>query len=624
MGEGEHEPRVSVMIAVLLAVFAVLAARLWQLQVLQGETYAQLAEGNYLRRFPSDAPRGRIFDRNGVLLAGNRYAYTVSAIPRLFDAHDTAYLTQLSQLLDMTPAAVLAKLHEGDARPDVPVRLKRDVPPDVVIAIEEHRAEHPETLIQREPVRFYRYAALAGDLIGYMGPVDADELAAHPDYRVTDLIGKAGLERKYESFLRGKPGSTDVEVDARGRRVALLGQTAPVPGYDLHLTIDAKLQLAAEAALQKEIAALRKSGDAPDAAGGAVVVLDPHTGELLALATEPAIDPNHFVASDRSSYYLSLLAPAAHQPLINRATTSFSPGSTFKVVTSLAALETGAITPDWMYNANGIGPYGKRDWTLRHNPPLPPAGRIDVRGALAQSSDDFFWKVAGLPEMGIEPLSQWARALGFGQPTGLNLPEQIGIVPDPEWKARQASNPSSGITDPNWYDAETMDLAIGEGYVEATPLQMADAYAAIVNNGAILRPHLLAKVSDRGGEVALATGPELIHQVKAKPSSWQTLREGLREVVTDPRGTAYGAFYQFPVPVIGKTGSAETTHGSAEGWFAGAAPAYDPQIVVVAFVQHGASGAGAAAPVARDVFAAYFNIGKQVDLAAVAKEVARP
>jgi len=580
---------------VILAVFLVLWGRLWQLQVVRGDSFETLAEVNRVRTVPIRAPRGAIYDARGRVIAANRLAFTVSVVPSGLQDPDGSVVARLSELLEMEPGEIIDLVRRGGEYPYTPIRLKRDVPIETAVAIEEARSSLPGVLVEEEWVREYPYGPLGGHLIGYLGLADRSDLQA--GYRPTDLVGKAGLEQAFEHFLRGADGERRVEVNALSRPTRELEIVPPRPGMDLYLTLDLEFQQVVEEALKRGLERMAAQAEHGLAGKGAAVVLDAKTGGILALASFPAIDPARLTGEDRSSY-VEELNQDPMSPWLNRALRAFPPGSTFKVVTGIAALESGAIGPDEVYNAVGYHKYGKRDWTVRSG--LPPAGPITIVEAFGRSTNDFFWEIALRPQTGgIEGIARWAQRLGLGGPTGIELAaaEMHGLIPTPEWKRQVYRQP--------WYEAETMDVAIGQGFLQVTPLQMARLYLVVATEG-LLRPvHLVHHVEAPDGSVSVDLRGDQGERVPAKASTWRALKEGLRHVLQWPRGTAYSAFAGAEYDPAGKTGTAQT-ETAAHGWFAGFAPAHDPEIVVVVFAEHGESGVEAAR-VAREIMDWYFD-----------------
>lgn len=599
---------------------AVLGARLWYLQIMNGAQYAAMADRNHIRVVPVSAPRGRIFDREGRELVRNRLSFTLSVLPETVDGSRDELLARLSAILGI-PREQLAENWESAVRrySFAPIRLLRDMTPQQLIAVLEHRTSIPGVFVEEEPVREYPLGATAAHVLGRVGPISLEELQRLSDegYQGTDLIGISGLERYYERQLRGSPGYREIEVDALGRFRRLVGEQASQPGLDLHLTLDLELQRRTEEALVAGVERaeqLRRAAKDPQlraarpVRAGAAVVLDPRTGGILAMASFPAYDPEKLLpwAPDRQAYLdLLLRDPAA--PFVNRATMgTYLPGSVFKVVTGVAALEEGVFGSAERYYVDGVAPYGKRDWMVRAG--LPPPGWVDLVGGFEWSSNDFFWEL-GL-RVGVDRLAAWARRFGLGQATGIDLDpgDQPGLVPDREWKRRRfRDEPAS---EQIWYEAETMDMAIGQGYLLVTPLQVAMVYAAVANDGIAYRPHLVRSITRPDGTPVAEVSPTVLVQVPASRGTWRLVREGLKAVVNGKHGTARGKFEGVPVVVGGKTGTAQvgTSGEQPHAWFAAIAPIDDPQVVVVVVVDNGGSGAAVAAPIARDILKAYFEL----------------
>jgi penicillin-binding protein 2 len=596
----------------VLLVFFLLSSRLWYLQVAQGQKYAAMADGNRIRWVRAVASRGRIFDRNGNPLATNRASFTVSLMPGSLDGETRGHvLTRLSLLLGLTREELETAIVKGIRYPYEPIRVMQDIPAQTVIALEEQRFELPGVMVEMEEVRDYPRGSLASHVLGYMAPISPELLSAWSDrnYYGSDYVGFTGLERLYEDTLRGGDGGSQVEVSALNRPVQVLETIPAIPGSDLVLTLDSDLQQLAERVLTNHLADVRAAGKYTDTYSGVVIVLDPRTGAVLALASIPGYDPNRLSdAAERSSYYVEL-SRDKERPLFNRAIQGlYSPGSAFKPLTAIAALEEGKTTPQEIFYADDIGPFGiKRCWTLRNNPPLPVHGNITVVGALRESCNDFFWEM-GL-RLGVEALADHSRKAGFGSPTGLAIypSEEAGVVPDPDWKRQRFSRrPRSEQV---WYPMETMDMAIGQGFLLVTPLQMATFYMGLANRGAIYVPYIVDKIQRPTGEVVAITEPQVARTLKASPETWNAVIKGMIQVVES--GTGASAFRRFPYPVkvAGKTGSVQLGpgQGDAHSWFCGFAPADTPEIVVVAFAEHGGGGGATSGPIVRQIMEEYFR-----------------
>lgn len=599
--------RVRAFAVLILLTVAVLTARLWYLQIVRGQEFSALADGNRIRMIPLPAPRGIIYDRNGNVLAGNRFAFTISAVPGGLGRQKEALVSRLAELLSMPEAELMEILETARARyPYEPIRLLRDVGNEAVIAIEEHRMDLPGVLLEEEWAREYRFGTVAGNTLGYLGPASAEQIRV--GYRTTDLVGKEGIERMYEPYLRGQDGHVRVEVNALSRPIRTLERVDPVPGNNVHMTIDIELQAFAEQVLEEHLETVRETY--PGAYAGTVIVLDAKTGDVLVFASIPTYDPNYLIGPTRGSYF-AFLNEQPGRPFVHRAVWAYPPGSVFKIVTGLAGMDVGVIGPDETYVATGYHLFGKQDWSVRGACQCP-AGEVDIRMALARSANDFFWEIATRPGMGgaangIDVLADYARRLGFGQPTGIDFPEFAGTVPDKDWKRRTLGEP--------WYPGETMDVAIGQGYLTVTPLQIAVAYMAVANRGVAYVPRLVSRIESASGEI-IKTFPRVSRTIDIGSEYWEPIVEGLRLVIQSPRGTAYQSRrWEDDTPwgaeawydPAGKTGSAQRAPDEdAHAWFAGFAPASDPEIVVVVYVEEGGGGGSAAAPIARRVMDRYF------------------
>lgn len=612
MGRGNQDGRRFQAFGSLVAVaLLVLAGRLWQLQVARGDVYAELARENRVQVLRVPAPRGRILDREGRLLAGNRYAFALSVVPEELPRGE-GVLERLAVLSGADPARLAQQVARAQASrpPYQAAQLLADIPPEVVVRVEEARPGLPGVLVEEKPVRHYPLGAAAGHVLGYVGRISREELSAlaAAGYRGDAWTGKVGLERTYERWLRGREGGRWIEVNALGLPVRQLGEEPAREGADLILTLDSRLQVAAEEALNRQLEVLRQERGL-EPGGGAVVVLDPRDGAVRALASAPGFDPNRFVGGVAAGYFTGLQAPPS--ALLNRAVQGqYPPGSAFKPFTAAAALDLGLASRDEVFYADDLGPFGKKDWTLHAG--LPPHGRVNLLTAMAYSCNDYFWELG--QRIGGERLAAYARRFGFGKPTGLVLdpPEKAGLVPDAAWKRHAFSGGPAWAQ--LWYPAETLDFAIGQGYLTVTPLQLAVAYAALANGGILYRPYLVQEIRSPDGETLFRAKPEVAGRVGLAEETLRAVRDSL-VAVTEHRGTAYQgtaqpAFAGFPVRVAGKTGTAQVAGAPAHGWFAAFAPAEAPEVVVVVLLEHGGSGAASAAPVARRILAAYFGIGE--------------
>ncbi|MCS7172200.1 MAG: penicillin-binding protein 2 [Armatimonadetes bacterium] len=565
----EGSARMAALAAVLTGALGLLGLRLWQLQVLQGAYYDQLAQGNRLRINRLAAPRGLILDRRGTPLVTNRPSFSVALLPMALRDRG-GVLEVLSRVLG-TPTGELREKLRG-APPFALVRIQRDVGIRILTTLEERRTDLQGVAVIADPLRSYPHGPLAAHVLGYLGEISGSELQHLRwwGYEMGDLIGKAGVERQYDRLLRGEDGEQVVEVDAAGRPLRVLRQREGRPGNTVVLTLDLRLQEAAERAL----------GARP----GAVVAMDPRTGEILAMASWPSYDPNLFAVGISPEVWRRI-ADDPRTPLLNRAiAAAYEPGSVFKVVTGLAALHTSAADARSTFFCSGSFLLGGRVFR-----DLRAHGRVTFRSGVAQSCNVMFWQL-GL-RVGATHLARMARSLGFGERTGVDLPGEVeGIVPTLEYKQQVFGEP--------WYPGDTLNMAIGQGFTLVTPLQVARMMAAVANGGQVLQPRLLRSVLSPEGRVLYTSGPVVRRRLSLSPQAWAAIREGLVAVVEEGTGRAAAVA---GLSVAGKTGSAETPRGRPHAWFAGYAPADDPRLVVVVSVEHGARGGIAAAPIARRV-----------------------
>lgn len=592
----EKSRRITILTIIVCAVIALLILRLAWMQLLQGGQYKKIANENRTRTTYIQAPRGVIYDRNGVEVVGSRPSFAVSVIPAEYTNPQTA-TPLLASILGLPPQEITAMLSSAAEFPVTPVRLQRDVNQITITKLEERKDQLPGVQIEAIPVRHYLYQQLAAHLFGYIGRIDAEEYAARKEqgYHPDDLVGKIGLERVWEETLRGVDGGRYVEVNAAGQQTGKFQQKPAVAGRGLALTLDANIQKAAEDALAAQIQVSRQQGQS--ARGGAVVVLDVRTGGVLALASNPVFNPNHFAAGISSSNWQALINDP-NNPLTNRAISSaYPPGSVFKIVTAAAALEMGFTTSSEIFEDKGD--YVLSGWRF-YGWNKKGLGKLTVADALAWSSDPVFYELGR--RLGADNLADYALTFGLGRTSGIKLEGEVpGIVPTTDWKEQTYGEV--------WYPGETLIAAIGQGYYLATPLQQALLLQAVANGGVMYRPRLVDRVLAPDGTTVASYAPEILQTVYLRPEVWETIRQGLQAVTT--RGTASAVFAGLALPVAGKTGSAETGRNTTHAWFACYAPASNPEIAVAAFVDEGGEGSVAAAPIVRKVLEQYFKLPPQ-------------
>jgi len=563
----------------IVAMVTVFWGRLWWLQIGQGAHWDEKARSRYLRAIVTKAPRGTILDRNGKVLASNEPSFNIALLPAEFSS-DGADPEKICRLLGIAPSeleSAVAKIRTNKVPLFEPVRLKANADIATVTRVWERMSELPGIIVLEEPVRVYPCGMLAAHVLGHVGAVTDEELTNRPDLQPFDWTGKMGIERVYDRYLQGEHGREVMEVDATGAPIQRLRREPARAGQTLVLTLDAHLQAVAERALQGK--------------RGAVVVLDPKTGEVRVMASSPSFDPNWFSKGIKPERWRRLISPPAH-PLQNRAiATTHPPGSTFKIVTAVTALMFGKVTPSTHIPCGGGRVVGRRFFRCwrRH-------ATLDLEHAIGQSCDSYFYTL-GLA-VGPERLAQVAHLMGLGKKTGIDLPgESSGVIPTPAWKRHRYRE--------RWYGGDTANMAIGQGYVAVTPLQMALVACAVANNGVVMRPHLLKERRNAQGQVIERITPKVLHRLPAPPSVWEAVKRGMLAAVYGPGGTA-GRLRDLPLQVAGKTGSSEHRKGAkTHAWFIAFAPADAPQIALCVMVEESGHGGEVAVPIAKEILAAF-------------------
>lgn len=556
--------------------------RLFQLQVVEGDRNRQLADTNRIRLVPKRPARGTIFDRNGKILAGSRLSHTVSIWPIALPRDQwPMVINRLSKVLNVPPDEIQKRLEQAGYESIESITIARGISPAQATALSEYTNELPGVRLEAEAVRNYPNGDLAAHVIGYTGELTDEQLKARRDqgYRLGDVVGQMGAESAFESTLHGAWGGQQVEVDSAGRIISILGDKPAVAGKDIQLTIDIKLQRAAEAALGTR--------------EGAIVAMDPRSGAILAMASWPTYDPNIFTTRITEAQWQQL--QGADHPFLNRSLQAFPPASTFKIVTTAAAIESGkydpgTVLPTYPYIQVGGIQFG--DWNRAGFGPL------SFPGAMAWSSDTFFYQVA--MRIGGPTLIEMTRRFGFGRKTGIELgaEESAGLVPDDVWK--QAN------LDEDWVIGDSINMSIGQGFMQATPLQVAGMFAVPANNGYRVTPHMLKDNEEhRNWKESLELSDATI----------DILHRGLRQVVTG--GTGQSLNVPHLPPLAGKSGTAEAPPGLSHAWFGAYAPMENPEVVVVAFAEHSGGGGGkVAAPMVLQVLEAYFKADQNAAAAA--------
>jgi penicillin-binding protein 2 len=571
-------------------VFFILAARLWQLQIIQGSEYAQQAEHNRMRIIEVVAPRGTISDRNHIPLVENRPSFDVLLYRE--SMRDLAATTKfLATKLGISSEDLKARLDRSRATGRYrPIVVKEDVSMQDISLIEAYRGDHPEIQLGPEPRRLYHYGKLAAHLLGYLGEISEEELSEDrfPGAKSGSLVGQSGVERIYNHFLVGKDGERQVLVDSMGREVGLLSEVDSTIGGEVQLTLDLDLQAVAEKALEGKV--------------GSIIAMDPRNGEILAMANSPSYDPNDFSTHISENDWRRLINDP-QSPMQNRAIqSSYSPGSVFKPIIAVAALDEGIIDERFSVTCTGsVIHYGRAYHCLAKN----GHGRLKLEEAIARSCNIFFYEVGR--RLGISKINGHARALGLGVRTGVDLPgERAGVMPGPEWKQETYGS--------KWYAGETISVSIGQGAVSVTPLQILRAISAIATEGKLVTPHLLLHAEgDSGSDIKWP-----ITQIPIDKENFDRVREGMWRSVND-----YGTGHNAAIPgldLCGKTGTAQVIGSETKrklmdeqdeiedhSWFVGFGRRDNPEIAVVVFIEHGGMGGVTAAPLAKQIFMVYFN-----------------
>ena len=624
----------------MLSLFAALLARLWYLTALVGPDLATQSEHNRVREVQEQGPRGRIIDRDGRVLVNNRQSLVVTVDRAVLDESTDRSATVLGLARELTRHGLLTKVDDIERRlanpandPFKPVPIAEDVGEELEVFLLERSREFPGVDVTRREIRDYPHGEVAAHVLGYVGAIDKEELDARRDkekrYEGGDEIGKTGIERIYEDILRGYPGRRILEIDASNTEVATRSQVPTAEGSDVVLTLDLEIQRLAEAKLAEHLARARSvpvervEGEelAPsrDAPAGAVVVLDPRSGDVVAMASHPTYDPASFVGGIAQDDFRRLNDPSSGFPLNNRAIQGqYPPASTFKLFTGIAGLDSGLITSDETIEDEGV--YRLEtcggDKCQFRNAGGVSYGTIDLRIALQVSSDVYFYRIGemfwnGQDIYGVDPIQQAARLFGLGTQTGVQLPfEQDGLISDPELKRQRHEDKPAVFPFGEWFTGDNVNLAIGQGDVAVTPLQLANAYATFANGGRLMAPNIVSKVvSPETGESEIEIQSRLVREIDLPAEIGQPLLDGLLRVPVD--GTARRAFTGFPLgefPVAGKTGTSQVgVQGGPDAVadtaiFVGFGPVPEPEYVVAAVMEEAGFGGDAAAPLVRDIF----------------------
>jgi len=573
------------------AAFIILFIRLFYLQVIKGHELRRLSENNCIRLQSTDPPRGLIFDRNGILLVDNRPSFDLSII--LKDAKPVERTAEkLSRFTGIPASELMSKIAcDKSASSYKPILLKQDIGRDMLAVVEVRKYDFPGVVLNVKPRRHYINKQSAAHLIGYLSEINPDELksAKYSECKSGDLVGKFGVEKTFEKFLRGKRGGRQVEVNVMGQVVGILNTVDAQPGKNIYLTIDHILQQKAEALLKDS--------------AGAAVAMDPNTGHILALASSPSFDQNIFV-DGMSHEQWNALTSNPLKPMSNKVVQGeYPPASTYKIVTAIAGLEEGVIDEKTTFYCPGHYKYGNRIYRCWKK---GGHGEVDLVKALTESCDVYFYQVG--QKLGVDRIARYAKFFGLGSSTGINLDhEAAGLIPTAAWKKHR-----TGIS---WQSGETLSVAIGQSYNLATPLQMLVLTSAVANGGTIYKPLILKEIKTSEGETLIQSKRQITGKLPVKKQTLAMIKKCLWEVVNNPKGTGRIARID-GIDVSGKTGTAQLVgrkeddskpekeishHLKAHAWFISYAQSIDPQIAVAVIVEHGEHGSSASAPIAREM-----------------------
>ena len=629
MTEGKTGLRLRILTAFVAFMFAALGARLWFVQVLNSKQALVAVRNNSVRLVPIPAPRGRILDRDGKLLVGNRFSLAVTVNRDAVGSQSEEVLFRLARLLKVPVKDLTERLNDPRYLPYVPVPVAFDVSKQVAFYIGEHQGEFPGVDTVELSTRTYPDGGLAAHVLGYTGQITADQLKEKQfaGYSQNAIVGRAGVEAVYERYLQGIRGVLKVQVNSVGKNLGTIGREPARPGDDLVLSLNERIQRLAEQSLVLGMHSAHASG--LPAVAGAVVVMNPNNGQVLALASNPTFDPRFFERPFTSKQYRKrFLAPKRYNPQFDRATqASYPPGSTFKPFIALSALHHHIATLGGFYpcppsfTVPGTDPPEvKNNWSTAN------FGSISLSESLVISCDTVFyqfgwdfWRRFFAANGGVyqkrpgvgDFLQRDLRSFGFGRPSGIDLPAQgSGVIPDQRYKHHRYHPVKNDYCSNNWCPGDDLNMSIGQGDVGVTPLQLAEGYSAIANGGTVYQPHLGLRVQRPGGKVVARIKPKATGRLPFTRNQLAYVRQALAGVVSRPEGTAYSAFVGFPfnvVPVAGKTGTAEVPPFQPYSWFAAMAPVAHPRFVVVSLVERGGHGSDTSAPIVRRILEGLFG-----------------
>ncbi len=580
VGKEVTQKRLNDLFILIILCFVVILINLWYLQIIKGKEFEQRAINNCIRSLVEEAPRGEVYDELGRLLVTNRPAVNFSIIPAEVSDYKSL-LDDLSIIVPIDSSNIVAKIQSKRLNPFQALTIKRDLEKDKIIIIEEQKYKFKGTLLTVQPERKYLYQNLAAHMLGYVNEISEEELKIPAFNHLTggDVIGKVGLERYYDSYLRGEKGNKEVEVDALGREITTIRVLKPIAGNDIYLTLNSELQRFIEKQMFDK--------------NGAVIVSEPFTGRILAMASHPDYNPNIFTEQLTVAQWQEI-AQNKDNVLNNRNIQSvYPPGSVFKLITAIAALEESVVNKNSKIYCPGyfqLGNLSFKCWKEHGH------GNQAIIEAIANSCNVFFYTVG--QKLGIDKLNYYASLMGFGEKIGIDLPgEQEGLLPSGDWKRKTINE--------QWYPGDTVNLSIGQGFLLVTPLQIHNMLCLIANEGLYLRLHNVEKIISPSGEVIQEFKPELIKKIDISQDTFRIIKEGMKKVVEG--GTGRLANIE-EVKIAGKTGTAQNPQGENHAWFIGFAPYDQPEICVTILVENGGDGSAAAAPIAATIIQKYFQL----------------
>lgn len=577
---------------IVVLILIILLIRLWDLQIMRGSEMKRLSEQNRIRINKIVAPRGVIYDRKGRIIADTRPSFNIYISHEDMKNFDQT-IDGLTALIKISKEEIMEKLEAAKGQPaSFPVKIKSDVSLDDVAKIEANRVYLPGVNIQVEPKRFYHYGKMFAHLVGYVSEISDEELKKkeYQNYSPGDFIGRYGLERSYETYLRGVDGEKRVEVDSRGREMRILEQKNPIPGNSIYLNVDLDIQGTVDKAFENK--------------RGGCIAVDPKTGGVIALVSSPTFDPNKFVSGITKEEW-QIIALDKRHPLQNRVIQGrYPPGSTFKIVSAIKGLELGIINERTSFSCRGGFPYGGRVFRCWKK---GGHGNINVHRAIVESCDIFFYNL-GL-RLGVDRIHEISDLIGLGRVTGIDLPgEKDGLIPSTQWKKKVYGKP--------WFEGETVSVSIGQGAVWLTPIQLVQLASFVANEGINYKPMIVNRIVSQEGKVIKTFEPVMNTDARLKKETIRIVKDGMKGVVNEGGGTAYGSRLEH-ISMSGKTGTAQSVGEKGKNlgdhaWFIAYAPSDNPAIAISVLVEYGGHGSSVAAPVAKTITEAMFKENKEI------------